>query len=195
MSATNDVCQPETFDLVVGAAILHHLIDPEEAIVAAGAALRPGGAAIFFEPFENGNAVLGLAYREILEQMDSRRERKRYKEGLDILRALGHDLETRRGRDKSDPIFRRIDDKWLFTRSFIEELAGKGGFASVDIRPIHSIERPFTQQTVTNLRLAANLGPEALPPWCWDKLASYDDAFSDDLKTDLFLEASIILRK
>ena len=46
-----DVFVPESFDLVTGAAILHHLIDPSRALVAAHRALKPGGFAMFFEPF------------------------------------------------------------------------------------------------------------------------------------------------
>lgn len=57
-----------SFDLVIGAAILHHLLDPRPALEAVCSALKPGGYAIFFEPFEYGSALLRVAYGDIVEQ-------------------------------------------------------------------------------------------------------------------------------
>jgi len=54
----------------MGGAILHHLLNPEKAIKGAYRALKKGGYAIFFEPFENGNSILELAYSEILEKTE-----------------------------------------------------------------------------------------------------------------------------
>src|SRR6266704_3719056 len=47
-------------DLAVGAAILHHVLDPARVIGSCFRALKPGGWAIFFEPFEAGNTILKL---------------------------------------------------------------------------------------------------------------------------------------
>lgn len=51
----------DTFDLVVGAAILHHIIDPSHTIGACHHSLKSGGQAIFFEPFEEGYVLLRLS--------------------------------------------------------------------------------------------------------------------------------------
>jgi len=56
----------DCFDLVVGAAILHHLISPDLTVRGCARILKPGGHAMFFKPFENGNAILNLICREIL---------------------------------------------------------------------------------------------------------------------------------
>ena len=66
--------RPQSFDLAVGAAILHHVLEPLRVIESCERALRPGGAAIFFEPFEMGHAVLQLAYRDILDEAARRGE-------------------------------------------------------------------------------------------------------------------------
>ena len=71
MDATRSPFNTSCFDLVIGAAILHHLIDPTAALLTASKVLKPGGHAIFFEPFENGNAILYLAYKEIVKRAES----------------------------------------------------------------------------------------------------------------------------
>lgn len=191
MDATRDLYRADSFDLVVGAAILHHLINPEDALVAACRALKKGGHAIFFEPFEAGNAVLRLAYAEILRQSETGCALE--PEVARVLAALVLDTEVRSGTDKSDEIFGRIDDKWLFTRHYIEEIAARSNVSDVTIYPLHGTESPFSEQTRTNLRLAAGLAPEALDAWAWDILEFYDSAFSADLKSDLMIEGAIIL--
>ena len=193
VDATRDLYRAERFDLVIGAAILHHLIDPEAAIRGALRALRPGGRAIFFEPFEAGNAVLRLAYEEILREaergarLDARVRR--------LLVALVEDFRVRAGSDKSAPLYAQIDDKWLFTRSHLEEMAARGGARAVLSYPLHDVASPFTHQTVTNLRLGAELPRDALAPWAWAILHRYDTAFSTEQKRDLPIEGAIVLTK
>ena len=105
------------------------------------------------------------------------------------------DLTLRRGCDKSAPIFREIDDKWLFTRSYIEGRARTAGFDDVLIYPIHDVVRPFSHQTEVNLSLTPGAAPASMPAWAWEILDRYDRAFSPELKRDLCIEACIILRK
>ena len=73
MDASNDRYRVGAFDLAVGAAILHHVIEPMRVVSACGRALGAGGAAIFFEPFEMGHAVLSLVYRDIIAEADRKR--------------------------------------------------------------------------------------------------------------------------
>lgn len=191
MDVSCDFFRPGAFDLVVGAAILHHLLDPRKLLGTVMRALRPGGAAIFFEPFENGNSILRMAYQEILSHPGVA--------GLDpkiahLLRALVHDFEVRTGSDKSAPIYRKIDDKWLFTRHYFQTVADDLGFSELHILPLHAVDRPFTRQTEANLRLGCGLEPKNLPRFAWEILARYDGFFSPELKHDLLIEGAIILR-
>jgi SAM-dependent methyltransferase len=201
MDATRDYYQEGSFDLVIGAAILHHLIDPAAALRAAARALTPGGYAIFFEPFENGNSILRLAYEQILEGSSEtgaaggEEKAPLPKPVGNLLRALVHDYEIRRGCDKSGEIYRKIDDKWLFTRSYFDEQARAAGFTDVVIYPIHDVVRPFSRQTEVNLELGVAAKPDQLPGWAWSKLAYYDQAFSLEMKRDLLIEGCVILRK
>jgi ubiquinone/menaquinone biosynthesis C-methylase UbiE len=185
-------------DLVIGAAILHHLIDPSACVRQACRALKPGGIAVFFEPFENGNAILRLAYEQILAREEAEAGKRLAPEISNCLRMLIEDFRIRAGTDKTAPIFQRIDDKWLFTRSYFEKVAAELG-VSVVIEPLNKGDTPFLSQTQTYLRLALGMSLDnailALPNWASDILRAVDAAFSPELKRDLPIEASIVLTR
>jgi SAM-dependent methyltransferase len=202
VDATRPYFVENSVDLVVGAAILHHLIDPAACVRQACHALRPGGTAVFFEPFENGNAILRLAYEQILARgggEDAFAGDRLSPTVSTSLRMLVEDFRIRAGTDKSAPIFRRIDDKWLFTRSYFEELAASLGDVAVEIEPLNPSDEPFVLQTRTYLRLGLGLSSEdaaaALPAWAWDVLRGFDAAFSRELKRDLPVEGSVIFTR
>ena len=193
LDVATDHYRPEAFDLVVGVAILHHVVEPRATIGAVASALRPGGWAVFVEPFENGGAVLRLAYREILAAAAGGREID--PEARTLLEALVHDHEVRLKLASTPELVPVLDDKWLFTRSFFEESATAAGFERPEIFPSHSVERPFSEQTKLYLERGAGLAPEALGDWAWQILAFYDEALSPELKRDLPVEAVVLLRK
>ncbi len=183
------------FDLVVGAATLHHLFLPAQTIEGCARILKPGGHAIFFEPFENGHAVLRLAYQDIV-----RDERQHALSDDSRLFLTGRIQETtlRQRRDKSHPEFASVDDKWLFTRQYFEELAERYHFSDCLLYPLYPLELVTTQfvlQTEINLRLVLGKGREALPDWAWQIIERYDNAFSEDLKKELLLEGTVIFTK
>ena len=74
MDAQKDYVRPASADLVVGSAILHHLVEPAPFVEQAMRILRPGGAAIFFEPFEGGYAILRLICQEIVREAGRRKD-------------------------------------------------------------------------------------------------------------------------
>jgi ubiquinone/menaquinone biosynthesis C-methylase UbiE len=191
--AMRNFFRAESFDVVVGAAILHHLLDPIQALEAAYRALRPGGFAVFFEPFE-GLSTLRIAFEIVLERLD--------REGLQIrpearrvLEAMRLDWATRAGSDKSAPWFRHMDDKWMFTRSWLSRAAKQVGFTEPVIVPHAAHDRLFQDYTAVTLRLAAGLEVDSLPDWAWDIIARFDEGYSTDMKRDVFLEGTIVLRK
>lgn len=59
--AMNNYFRPDSFDMVVGGAILHHPLDGTKALAAAYRALKPGGVALFLEPFE-GLAIVRVIF-------------------------------------------------------------------------------------------------------------------------------------
>jgi ubiquinone/menaquinone biosynthesis C-methylase UbiE len=199
LDATRAEFAEGSVDLVIGAAILHHLIDPAPCIRRTCLALRPGGMAVFFEPFEAGNAVLRMAYERILAENVARASQHLSEPTAQTLRALVNDFRVRASLDKSAEIFARIDDKWLFTRSYFEAIAAGIGFVSVEIDPLWSGEDVFAMQTRTYLKLAQGISEHdvaaALPKWAWDVLQSVDAAMSLELKRDLPIEARVIFHK
>ena len=114
------------------------------------------------------------------------------------LRMLIEDFTVRAGEDKSAPIFRSIDDKWLFTRSYFERLANQLDVL-VDIEPLNPTDEPFLRQTQTYLRLALGLSVEEsgsiLPIWASDVLRTFDATFSRELKRDLPIEARVVFTR
>ena len=56
----------QPFDLAIGSAILHHLFQPQRLVEQVFSVIRPGGAIVFFEPFEPGYTVMAMIYRAIL---------------------------------------------------------------------------------------------------------------------------------
>lgn len=186
------------FDIVIGAAILHHLIDPYSCIEAACKSLKEGGSAIFFEPFENGSSILRIAYTEILK--NSKKSKFRWSTGLDgrtrnFLKMLLNDIAVKTGTDKSNELFRKIDDKWLFTKKFFNDVVEKFKLRNVMIYPLHDTTNQFRKQTETFLRLGMGAEPGRLPDWAWEIIDYYDGLFSPELKEDLLIEGAIILTK
>jgi len=186
--------KPSTFDIVVGGSILHHLLSPEKAISGVHDVLKPGGCAIFFEPFEAGNVILELAYSEIISSFPG------YSHSLPnetraFLKAMIEDYRVRKGRDKSLEVYKQLDDKWLFTKSYFNELYERYNFSKMVIYPIHDTKQQFEYQTITNLRLGLGKGINALPEGAWNIIRKYDRVFSEDLKQELIIEACVIFVK
>ncbi|MFL9928019.1 class I SAM-dependent methyltransferase [Paraburkholderia sp. RL18-103-BIB-C] len=191
--AMNSFFAPARFDMVTGVSLLHHLIDPAAAIKAAHAALKKGGVAVFCDPFE-GYGMIGLTFRLILDRA-TREGLDLNPEAADFMRAMIIDFDARRGTDKSDVRFRYMDDKWLFTREYLEDVACDAGFASVSILPHANNETYFRDYTTVLFRLGRDLKPDALPDWAWDTIDLIDRSFSPEMKSALLMEGSIILKK
>jgi len=190
--ASDPVFEEGCFDLVIGAAILHHILDPSRTISSCMAALAGDRAAIFFEPFEAGAAILRLIYGKLLE----RREELVLSAGVvDAFERLSHDFAVRAGTDKSDPLYRELDDKWLFTRTYFENLPESIPISDISVRSLHASENPFASQVKTHLRLCLGAGPDALPPAAWGLIDEFERILSPELKRELLIEGTVILRK
>ena len=184
-------------DIVFGGAVLHHLAEPEALLKTVIRVLKPGGHAIFFEPFENGHSVLRLAYEEILHRA---RADNATGPGFDFLQGLVMDIAVRSHR-RAYPGFSEawynLDDKWLFTHSYFERMRHLTGASDLRIRPFNKPYQPFVTHTRNVLVNYAGLAvPDALPDWAWDVLRRFDqDAFSVDMKSDLVIEGAVVITK
>jgi SAM-dependent methyltransferase len=192
MDVTQNHFSPDRFDFAIGAAILHHLIDPIAALSAVHHSLKPGAFALFFEPFENGNAILTLAYEDIVSQASSRPLR----EDVHVfLNRMVNDFRVRMAIRPGQPQLAELDDKWMFTKQWFERAAEVCGYSELIIKPLHELEQPFASQTRANLNMGLGLPPDVLPDWAWAIIDRIDQAFSQDLRADLLIEGRVMMRK
>ena len=183
--------RPEVFDLAVGAAILHHVMEPERVLASCHRALKPGCWALFFEPFEAGNTLVKLIYQRILAQATAA---QREIDAMRLLERMVADY-TMRQRPKTDPIFREIDDKWMFTRTYFERIKADQGWAELIVYPLNISPTFLRTQAEVHLRLGAQLQPTALPDWAWAVIDETDAGVSEDLRREWAPEAAVLLRK
>ncbi|MFL9928030.1 class I SAM-dependent methyltransferase [Paraburkholderia sp. RL18-103-BIB-C] len=191
--AMKNYFMPASFDVATGIAILHHLLDPSLAIKAAFDALKDDGIAVFYEPFE-GFGLITMAYERILEEASSHSEAIDPL-AIDLMRAMVTDINARRGTDKSDVRFRYMDDKWLFTRTYVEDVAAKIGYRSTKVIAQSTAADAFRRHVERNLQTGRELGPDALPGWAWHHIDKIDNSFSAEMKSDLVVSGVIILQK
>ncbi|TMH60659.1 MAG: class I SAM-dependent methyltransferase [Betaproteobacteria bacterium] len=191
VDATKAAFRASVADLAVGAAILHHVLDPARVIESCFRALKPGGWAIFFEPFEAGNTILKLTYQRILAQASTAEK------GTAAMQFLGRMVTdyTIRQRPKSDPIFRELDDKWLFTRTYFERVKAEQGWSELITYGLNVCATPLRNQAVVQLKLGLQASPDVLPEWAWTVIDEMDAGISDDLKQEWVQEGAALFRK
>jgi SAM-dependent methyltransferase len=179
-------------DLVVGSAILHHLADPDIFVRRAMDVLRPGSAAIFFEPFEAGNAILRLICLEV--EAEAKRRRIRNNRAVNWLAKIPDQLAPQIFRGQR-PGWRDRNDKWAFPKSVLERFARENG-AELLIYPIHDNRKQFTRHFGYMMETYAGIPKSELPNWAWRIFDRFDnDLFSPEMLTDLLLEGCVIFRK
>jgi ubiquinone/menaquinone biosynthesis C-methylase UbiE len=183
--------RPEVADLAVGAAILHHILEPAKVLAGCFHALAPGGWAIFFEPFEAGNALLKFTYRRILAQASAT---EGITPGLRFIKRMVDDYE-RRERPADDPIYRELDDKWMFTRTFFERIRREQGWSELVTYALNVSPTGLRDQATVHLRLGTGLTADALPAWAWSIIDETDASITADLRKELPQEGAVLLRK
>jgi SAM-dependent methyltransferase len=194
-NAERDYLKPGIADAVFGCAILHHLIDPMALVRKSLDLLKPGGRAVFLEPFESGNAILRIAYAMIHGEAQRRAEDG---PAFQFLRGIARDVEVRTHRFDPAPDFKwhQMDDKWMFTRSFFERAIKEAGAAEVIIEPIQAPEDLFTRQTRVVLESYGNIPASELPEWAWSIVRRFDEEFfSNEQKRDMPIEAMVTIIK
>jgi SAM-dependent methyltransferase len=192
MDAHGDYFKPEIADNAFGCAVLHHMIDPLKVVSNVLKALKPGGRAVFFEPFEPGHAVLRIAYSQILAE--AKRRYVAWRRPFRFLGAQNRDIEVRTHR-KALPggmAWENVDDKWMFTREHFQRIADALKVTDLKIERLHPIEGMFENQTRVALKAYGGVDPDELPKWAWDILKRFDDQyFSPEQKNDLVIEGQI----
>jgi SAM-dependent methyltransferase len=193
MDAMSAHAEPGSFDLVTGSAILHHLAHPRQGLEAAAKALKPGGHAIFMEPFD-GHGLLRLAYQRILAEAELRGD-PLAPEAATVLRNMVVDITARTLPDPNAPMFAHLDDKWLFSREHLEAAGRKSGFSEVRFVPHNDHVTLYRDMAFVHLRLSSGLDSLTLPDWAIAILDEFDAALPGPVKRLLMLEGSIVFTK
>ena len=194
-NAQESIWRPSSVDLVIGGAALHHMIDPALTITASISALKKGGRAFFIEPMEAGHCIFSLALLEIngLAEMND----VRYKSAFDFLNGIIKDIDARTHHDTRSVDFHweDLDDKWVFSRKYLDDIAKKNG-STLKIYPLHSGNNPFYSQAAVCLSSYAKLKfPECLPNKALEILNKYDAIFSSGGHSDIQIEAALVFQK
>ena len=191
MDAQKPYVHDNVADLVFGAAILHHLVDPASFVQRAMEILKPGGVAVFFEPLEGGYAMLRHLGHEVLAEAERRGERSTMmKITSDIVESYAPQIL----RDRYEG-WRDRNDKWVFPRSMLDKIA-RGAGADLRIQPLHPTRGQFRAQFTYLLEEYGKASPAEYPQWAWDIFDRYDnDIFSPEMLTDLAFEGCLVFRK
>jgi 2-polyprenyl-3-methyl-5-hydroxy-6-metoxy-1,4-benzoquinol methylase len=140
----------ETFDLVVGRSILHHLLDYEVTLQNCCAALKPGGAAVFFEPVLDGKTIVAMMVTLMLQCDEVTHANTFSSTERHQLRGLVRHLL----KSKLEPLDRErlasIEDKFIFDIDEMREVGRRAGFSETEycnngeVRPAYW---PYVERT------------------------------------------------
>lgn len=201
----NDYFKPKSVDMVLGVAILHHLIDPTTLVRSSLKSLKSGGVAFFMEPFAEGHALL----RRLMLRIRNRYIKKlllnpfQFKLAhiklLYCLHAVSAEIDMRTKRDASKRwrnVWRSKDDKWLFTTDYFHDLAKEDGDLQVEYLNLHTSPTPFLNQLKYLLTGVASLPLDAMPKWAWEMAETFEyDEITTEVREKSMLEAAVIIRR
>jgi SAM-dependent methyltransferase len=188
-----DFFADNTFDLVIGGAILHHMLNPKAALKNTARWLRPGGKILLIEPLEIGGHIMTAIYLTLSAELELE---------LDVdprlllfFKAMCQDYEARFGVPRVKPWTCDLDDKWLFHQSYLREMAGEIGLTLEQVVPTDTnMEKVFSNAVRGTLK-GAGLAGVPTPERLWEILELFDVGISEDLKKRLTPSGIIILTK
>ena len=184
-----DFFTDNTFDLVIGGVILHHMLDPEAALKNVARWLRPRGKVILIEPLEIGGHLMAAIYLKLIEETEQ--ELGANHKLVMFFKAMCQDYEARFGVPRVKSWTKNLDDKWLFHASNLREMAEKIGLRLDFIAPTSTdTNKIFTNAIRWNLDVAG-LADIPTPGRMWKVLDLFDEGISPQLK-ELFTPEGII---
>ena len=177
------VFRPNTFDVAVGCAVLHHLLDPRTALASVAASLRSSGKIVLVEPLEGGSLVLVSMFATVLAKLRERSEEDG--ELGRFMRAMRLDIQSRLGVPDEKPWTRGLDDKWVFDRPYLMKLAEQLGFPKVEVHPIEKDLSRVYENAFTSLLADAGLSSIPVPDEVRECVRMYDAGIGEGLKREL----------
>jgi len=181
------------FDLIFGAAILHHLLDPLAALRHVASSLRPGGKIVLVEPMEAGCLLLTSIYEEILRLYLLRGEKEHPIARL--MSAQRIDIHARLGVPATKPWTHLLDDKWVFDRPYLADLAAQLGCRTVAVHPAQEDLTQLYEGCFRSLLADAGIGGVEIAPDVIEVLRRFDREMSADIKTLLCPTGVIVFER
>lgn len=183
----------DSADIVSGSSILHHMIEPQRVLDIAVTALRPGGHAIFTEPFESGAGVLRGIYATIIAL--SERHADLDPQVAKYLANFIRDFDARKGIGEIRPYTQHLDDKWFFTRQWFETQAARLG-CTCRIRSSVEHQREWFSRTFRiGLRMSGQNEDLPVPDWAMSVLRAFDETFSAAARDEIMVTGIVVLQK
>lgn len=182
--------KPGSFDIVCGSSMLHHLVDPETVLNGYIESLNPNGIGMFFEPFHAGNFVI----RQVIIGL---RHLAKYHGGVEDedLASLdrfvfGIDFVTQT--DRSHPVLKELDDKWLFSKEMFRRVAKRFDKEAV-IYTANPASEGYKDKIGSMLYSVSGRRVE-WPAWALEFFADIDSAEKGELADDILMEGCTVFK-
>ena len=182
---------PGSFDLIVGSSMLHHLIDPFAALGRLLVGLRPGGLAVFYEPFQAGNLILRQCLGEILRRAPYHADIA--PEILEFIRVCVLGLDLMLEEPRVHPVLPTLDDKWMFTKAQFIDVTRRLDLPAPLITTTNALERTWEERLTALLRSGKGR-EDTWPDWIVEVLRSADKNVSPSLREEMLMEGEILFR-
>jgi len=187
------VFKDSQFDMIVGMAILHHLVNPLDALKNVVTSLKVGGQIILVEPLEGGHLALLTLYDQILLVLQNLHlEEDRLAK---LISALRFDYQARMGVPIIQEWTPHLDDKWIFGEAYLERLRRDLGLASIKIYPAQSQMRYLFETTFRSLLSDSGNSNLDIPPDVVRVIKDFDLGISNELKKRLCPTGIIVMTK
>ena len=187
------VFKDSQFDMILGMAILHHLVDPLAALKNVVKSLKIGGQMILVEPLEAGHLALLALYDQILLILQTLR---REEDHIGILiKALRLDYQARMGVPTVQAWTQHLDDKWLFGEAYLEGLCRDLCLTSIKIYPAQSSMESLYETTFRSLLSDSGNSSLEIPEEVLKAIKDFDLGISDELKKRLCPTGIIVMTK
>ena len=183
----------EVFDLVVGTAILHHLLDPHAALVNAMASLRPGGRIVLVEPLEAGSLMQSVLHERVLILLDDLGTPDHPLAKL--MEAQRLDTRARLGPPAPKPWTPHLDDKWVFDVPYLRRLGRELGASHVDVHPGPSDTSHVISGVFRGTLSDAGFPLDDVPPEVWELAREIENGISPELRPMFSPTGIIVLTK
>jgi len=182
--------KPQSFDIICGSSMLHHLDDPEAVLNSYISALSTDGVGLFYEPFHAGYFVL----RQVLVGLI---HLAKFNNGLsdsdmNVFNTLIYGIDFVSAKDRSDPILKNLDDKWLFSRELFKRVSAKNG-RTLFIYTANPISEGY-QDKISNILFSATGNRPEWPSWAIDYFKDIDNAERGELANDILMEGCIVFK-